>query len=225
MLRFDLWVAVYLVFISQNAAADQDYVSITLKFKPDLENGERVYETCATCHLPDGWGNQDGTYPQLAGQHQNVLIQQLLKIRSGDRDNPQMHPFVQQRTLGGYQNMADVVAYISTLKMTPDNNRGPWKPATSEYKKGEKLYRANCTGCHGEKGEGSDAMAYPRLQGQHYSYLIRQAKMVSRGLRKVDPVMLDAVKKLDHHDLELIINYVSYLPVDPQDIYVKEQSN
>jgi cytochrome c553 len=90
-------------------------ISVELQFKPDVINGKRVYAVCASCHLPDGWGNHDGVYPQLSGQHATVLMKQLLDIREGRRDNPSMFPFVQERTVGGYQNLADVVAYISTL--------------------------------------------------------------------------------------------------------------
>ncbi|MBE9564973.1 MAG: c-type cytochrome, partial [Proteobacteria bacterium] len=103
-----------------------DPVIIKLAFEPDLKNGQRIYEICASCHLPEGWGNNDGAYPQIAGQHQNVLIQQLLDIRSGRRENPTMYPFVQERTIGGYQSLADVVVYISTLPMHPQHRKGPW---------------------------------------------------------------------------------------------------
>ena len=130
-------------------------ISVELYFKPDIENGERVYEICASCHLPDGWGNQDGVYPQLAGQHATVLMQQLLDIREGRRDNPSMYPFVQERTIGGYQNLADVVAYISTLPMTPFNGKGEWGIASPEYEQGERLFHEKCAVCHGDQAQGN----------------------------------------------------------------------
>lgn len=211
-------LTVFLFAVSTGINADDHEVSIQLKFRPDLENGKRVYEICASCHLPDGWGNRDGTYPQLAGQHKNVLVKQILEIRSGERDNPLMYPFVQERTIGGYQDLADVVGYISTLPMTPENNKGPWPNFTGEYNKGKVLYEANCVSCHGLNGEGSNQLNYPKLQGQHFAYMMRQAKMVQKGLRKVDPAMLAVVKNLNKDDLELVINYVSYLPVPDQDL-------
>ncbi len=42
-----------------------------LDLEPDLENGLDVYEVCSGCHLPEGWGKKDGTFPQLAGQHRS----------------------------------------------------------------------------------------------------------------------------------------------------------
>ena len=43
-----------------------------IHLEPDLENGMDVYEVCAGCHLPEGWGKKDGTFPQLSGQHKDV---------------------------------------------------------------------------------------------------------------------------------------------------------
>jgi cytochrome c553 len=193
-------------------------VRIELLFEPSLENGKVVYEICASCHLPEGWGNADGTYPQLAGQHQNVLIKQLLDIRSGKRDNPQMYPFVQERTIGGYQSLADVVAYISTLPMTPEHDQGPWPENTSQYQKGKRLFQKNCAGCHGKKAEGNNGMYFPRLQGQHYSYLLRQAQMLKRRLREGNPAMLSALNQLDDDQLQWVLDYVSYIPVPKKDL-------
>ena len=61
--------------------------------EPDRERGIAVYEVCSACHLLEGWGLDDGTFPQLAGQHRNVLIKQLADIRAKNRDNPTMYPF------------------------------------------------------------------------------------------------------------------------------------
>ena len=191
-------------------------VIIKLAFEPDVKNGQHVYETCASCHLPEGWGNSDGAYPQIAGQHQNVLIQQLLDIRGGKRENPTMYPFVQERPIGGYQSLADVVVYISTLPMHPQHRKGPWRNYTDEYKAGETLYKENCASCHGGHGEGNNETSTPKLYGQHYPYIKRQIKLVKSGLRTVNSAMQTVAQQLTDEQLERIINYISYLPV-PED--------
>ena len=200
-------------FVSMSFA---EPVIIKLTFEPDLKNGQHIYETCASCHLPEGWGNSDGAYPQIAGQHQNVLIQQLLDIRSGKRENPTMYPFVQERTIGGYQSLADVVVYISTLPMHPQHRKGPWRNYTDEYKAGETLYKENCASCHGGHGEGNNETSTPKLYGQHYPYIKRQIKLVKSGLRTVNSAMQTVAQQLTDEQLERIINYISYLPV-PED--------
>jgi len=198
-----------------NAVAEP--VIIKLTFEPDLKNGLKIYEICASCHLPEGCGNDDGAYPQIAGQHQNVLIQQLLNIRSGQRENPTMYPFVQERTIGGYQSLADVVAYISTLPMHPQHRAGPWRDYTDEYKAGEVLYKQNCASCHGNLGEGNNDTSTPKLYGQHYPYIKRQIKLVKSGQRIVNSTMQAVAKKLTDQQLEQIINYISYLPVPEEE--------
>jgi cytochrome c553 len=194
-----------------------DPIRVILELQPDIDNGRRQFAICARCHLPEAWGTSDGSYPQLAGQHVNVLMKQLLEIRSGRRANPLMRPFVQQRTIGGYQNLADVVAYISTLPMTPDPDRGPWEPGSSEYEEGAGIYAARCAACHGSDGAGDNERGYPRLQGQHYSYMSRQARLVGGGLRKVDPGMTAIFAGLSAADIDRALNYISYLPVPAAD--------
>lgn len=200
-----------MTYFSSTALADP--VNIQLTFEPDIKNGQRVYQICATCHLPEGWGNTDGGYPQIAGQHQNVLIKQLLDIRSGRRENPTMYPFVQERTIGGYQSLADVVVYISTLPMHPAHKKGPWNDLSDEYKKGKILYEKNCASCHGMNAEGQNKTSIPKLYGQHFPYVKRQIKMVREGRRVVNPAMQSIVMRLNEQQLDQIVNYISYLPV------------
>ena len=72
---------------AQEAHQAADEVEQALALTPNLENGRRVYLTCAVCHRPEGWGTLDGTYPQVAGQLPEVIIKQLADIRARNRDN------------------------------------------------------------------------------------------------------------------------------------------
>lgn len=193
-------------------------IRVELELTPDLDNGRRLFGICARCHLPEAWGSRDGGYPQLAGQHVNVLIRQILAIREGRRDNPAMRPFVQQRVLGDYQDVVDVVAYISTLPMNPQPGRGPWPPGSAEYAEGEALYAAHCAACHGIDGAGDDGAAYPRLQGQHFDYLVRQARYARDGLRDLGPAMAGVLSTLSGEQLDRALNYVSHLPLPATDL-------
>lgn len=189
----------------------QGGIKVELEYEPDVANGKAIFSMCATCHLPEGQGAVDGTFPQLAGQHENVLVQQLLNIRQGKRDNPLMFPFVQQRTLGGYQELVDVVAYISTLPMTREPGRGHWPQGTKEHAQGKKLYEKNCSQCHGEDGEGNNVAKFPKLRGQHYAYVLRQLRNIKAGLRDVNPVMKGIAEGLSDQELEKVANYASFL--------------
>ena len=181
-----------------------------LGLTPDHENGIEVYEVCSACHLLEGWGTEDGTFPQLAGQHFGVIIKQLSDIRAGNRDNPTMYPFALESEIGGAQALADVAAYISKLPMNPENGVGPWAEGTPEYDKGAKLYKDNCVRCHGEKGEGIPEKFFPLIQGQHYKYIMRQFEWIRDGKRRnANPDMVKQIADFSDEDMAHVMNFVS----------------
>jgi len=190
-----------------------------MDLKPDLENGMDVYEVCAGCHLTEGWGKEDGTFPQIAGQHPEVLIKQLADIREGNRDNPTMYPFALPRAIGGAQSIADVVAYTSKLPMTPVNGKGEWVEGTPEFEQGKALYKKNCVECHGEDGAGSAEKFYPKIHGQHYKYMLRQFEWIRDGKRRnANPDMVKQIESFTDKDMQMVINYVSRIPVPKEDL-------
>jgi len=179
-----------------------------LKLTPNLENGRDVYEVCSACHQPNGWGLVDGTFPQIAGQHRDVLIKQLADIRALNRDNPTMYPFALPQEIGGPQSIADVTAYIAKLPMNPNNGVGPG----TMLDKGKQLYADNCVRCHGDQGQGDDAKYYPRIQGQHYEYLLRQYKWIKEGKRRnANPDMVKQIQNFTDEDTIAVLDYVSRL--------------
>lgn len=181
-----------------------------LHLTPNHENGIEVYEVCSSCHLLEGWGTEDGTFPQLAGQHFEVIIKQLADIRAGNRDNPTMYPFALESEIGGAQALADVAKYISKLPMNPENGKGPWEEGTPEYEKGKKLYADNCVRCHGERGEGKPEKFFPLIQGQHYKYMVRQFEWIRDGKRRnANPDMVEQIENFSDEDMKQVINYVS----------------
>jgi len=190
-------------WMSQGGERDE-----ALHLTPDKANGKDVYEVCSACHLPEGWGQTDGTFPQLAGQHRTVIIKQLADIRDGHRDNPTMYPFALPSEIGGPQSIADVAEYISGLKMNPENGVGPG----TDLEHGKKLYEDNCVRCHGAQGEGNNDKFFPRIQGQHYEYLIRQYKWIKEGKRRnANPDMVEQIKNFTDKDTVDVLDYVSRL--------------
>ncbi|GAB6051245.1 hypothetical protein JCM17960_00650 [Magnetospira thiophila] len=181
-----------------------------LHMTPNHENGIEVYEVCSACHLPEGWGQSDGTFPQLAGQHRKVLIKQLADIRALNRDNPTMYPFALPSEIGGPQSIADVAEYISRLPMNPEPGLGPWEEGTPEYEKGKALYDKNCPQCHGKNGEGDGDKYFPRIQGQHYKYILRQFEWIRDGKRRnANPDMVKQISEFSDDDMKQVMNYVS----------------
>jgi cytochrome c553 len=177
-----------------------------LNLKGDAKRGKEAYKVCAACHLDSGAGRNDGTFPQLAGQHTSVLIKQVADIRAGVRENPVMHPFA--TTLVDPQELADVAAYIQSLPIPTDNQKG----SGTELAMGQKLYEKHCVQCHGKKGEGDAAKFYPVLAGQHYAYVLRQCQEIRDGKRKnANADMVKVIKKLGDKELQAISDYLSRL--------------
>ena len=122
-----------------------------------------------------------------------------------------MYAFALEENIGGRQAVADVTAYIATLLMSPDPDRG----RGDRLQAGRQLYEGQCGSCHGMRGEGSNDRVIPRLQGQHYAYLVRQLQQINTGgIRNVDPGMMAQVKLLGEADIEAVSDYISRLVPD-----------
>jgi cytochrome c553 len=187
--------------------AQAEYEEVMTK-QPNVDNGRRVYLTCSVCHLPEGWGSIDGSYPQIAGQLRTVIIKQLADFRAGNRDNPLMYPFSVPGILGGPQEMADVAAYVSQLPMTPHNAVGPG----TDLELGQQLYQDNCVDCHGSAGEGDVDKHIPAIAGQHYPYLVRQFDNIRTGKRKnSDPEMVKQIEGFTPEQESAVLDYTSRL--------------
>ena len=179
-----------------------------MSLKGDTKKGKEVFKLCIACHSTNGWGLKDGTFPQLSGQHRSVVIKQLADIRAGNRDNPMMEPIAREAVMGGPQAISDVAAYIDTLPMNPEPGHGKG----GNDARAEKLFYRKCAECHGADGGGDAERFFPRIQGQHYEYLLRQITWMREGKRRnANPVMVKRIKKMKMKDLELLVDYVSHL--------------
>lgn len=208
---FILTLGVLLFSASLSGMADaplDDELTQAMALEGDKERGQEVFTICAACHTTEAWGTDDGVFPQLAGQHPSVIIKQLADIRAGNRDNPEMFPFAREDAIGGPQAIADVAAYIDTLPMNPQPGNGD----VDNPGRAEKLFFTKCSGCHGVNGEGDAAQFYPRIQGQHYKYLLRQLEWIQTGKRRnANTTMMKKIKRMKPEDLELLADYVSRL--------------
>ncbi len=190
------------------AMSTPDEIHQSLDLTPDIENGRKIYALCANCHMENGWGKPDGSFPVIAGQHRNVLIKQLADIRSKNRDNPTMYPFTDPASIGGSQGIADVTAYIASMPPTPSPGQGNAKA----LKLGKNIFTQRCVQCHGISADGDNEAFFPRLKGQHYAYLLRQLQWIRDGYRKnANPQMVVEVKALSDAELDAVADYLSRL--------------
>lgn len=97
-----------------------DFVPAEITIERNAEAGQRLYQTCATCHGVNGEGNEALGAPQLAGQNDWYLVTQLKNFRAGYRGTHVEDTFGQQmrvmsQSLNNDDQINNVVAYINTL--------------------------------------------------------------------------------------------------------------
>jgi cytochrome c553 len=204
-MRFAAVAAALILMAGAEVAASAE--ADALRMAGDPARGARVYESCAACHLTNGAGRDDGSFPQLAGQHARVVAKQLLDIRSGRRANPVMAPFAEM--LGDPRDVADVAAYVAALPVPAGRGLGPG----DELERGRSLYERDCARCHGASGEGNAETLTPMLGGQHYRYLLRQARDIAGGRRReVHPEARAVLATYSDAELKAVSDFASRLP-------------
>ncbi|MFO1198933.1 MAG: cytochrome c [Burkholderiaceae bacterium] len=73
---------------------------------------EKADQICAACHGKDGATPIDPSYPKLAGQHADYLVQALSEYKHEDRKNPIMGA---QAKMLSKDDMRNLAAYYSGL--------------------------------------------------------------------------------------------------------------
>lgn len=141
-----------------------------LHARPDLEQGAKLFQTCAACHGPTGNGADDGSIPRIAGQHFRVLVRQLVDYRYEMRWDIRMEHYAGRGLLKDSQSIANIAAYVAQLARDAPRNVGDG----TLLRHGAQVYAQRCAECHGPKGEGLGLTLVPRVAGQHYAYLLRQ---------------------------------------------------
>lgn len=194
--------------IAEVQAAAAQELEKALALKPDTKRGLAIYRDCALCHEPEGFGLPGGSVPQIAGQHRTVVIKQLADIRAGNRDANAMLPYASVKAIGGVQAVADVAGYIDTLEISTAGGKGTGK----DLEHGAAVYDGICANCHGENGEGNAEAFVPRIQSQHYRYLLREFEWIRTGKRRNAHMEMQAqIQDLSDRDVEAVLDYVSRL--------------
>lgn len=156
-------------------------------------------QACVACHGANGVsGNPE--WPNLAGQHETYLAQQITAFRSGVRDNALMAPFVQNLSDADIQVLA---AWYAKQELATAANGD-----AGLVERGEQLAGA-CSACHGFAGKPV-ADEWPILAGQHATYLQNQLIAYKKGER-VHPLMQAAVAKLPEKEFGALAAYFSQL--------------
>ena len=176
------------------------------------EAGKTKSTTCAACHGADGV-SVNPEWPNLAAQNARYLYEQLMAFKSGDRQNVLMS----SQAMGlSDEDMMDLAVYYESQDLPPR------AVANAELvDMGERLYRGGdqeagisaCIACHGPRGLGNPAAAYPKLRGQHATYTASSLKAYRSGEREssMNKVMNNIAARLDDEQIEALASYVQGL--------------
>lgn len=177
----------------------------------DPEAGQEKSTTCTACHGADG-NSSNPQWPKLAGQHAQYTFEQLMAYRNGERNNPVMS--AQVRSLSE-DDMRDLAAYYAEQTLQP----GAADPELAEL--GESLYRGGnlesgvtaCTACHGPQGKGIPMASFPRIGGQHATYIIDQLNAYRDGTRSTDraAMMRDIASRMTDEEIRAVAEYIQGL--------------
>lgn len=147
-------------------------------------------------------------YSILAGQAAPYILRQLNDFKQRRRSDPNMDPIAAQLS---DEDMRDLTAYLASLEpfsspVESDPMKGVRGKKTAE--------RAQCTGCH-LGGANSGGTEFPRIQGQHRTYLVKQLRNFRAGRRSNDNGHMQGIAKaLTDADVEDLGNYFASMRVD-----------
>lgn len=177
------------------------------------EAGQAKALVCGGCHGMDG-NSVNPEWPSLASQHASYITKQVKNFKANERANPLMTPMAM--SVATDQDLEDLAAYFASQKLNATGETDP-----SKLKLGERVYRAGnvagkvpaCASCHGPAGAGIPMAVYPRIGGQHATYLALQLRAYKTGARNNDPsaMMRTIAAGLSEEEIDAVASYIQGL--------------
>lgn len=165
---------------------------------------------CIACH-GEGGNSTVPTFPRLAGMQAEYIAKQLNDYISGKRKSDMMGPIV--ATLKS-DDVSALAAYFAAQKPQPGAVQDAKLAAA-----GKQLFDDGnvetgvpaCVGCHQPGGTGNER--YPRLAGQHQTYMIAQMTAFKSGERSNDKarVMRSVAERLTEKEIAAAAEYLAGL--------------
>ncbi|GMQ92368.1 MAG: c-type cytochrome [Gammaproteobacteria bacterium] len=173
--------------------------------------GKAKSAICAGCH-GQGGNSTIPSNPILAGQNAAYIVKQLKAFKSGKRKNKVMAGFAASLNDRDMQNVA---AYYASRKPIPSRAAN----IKALLKQGARLYRGGnassgvsaCMSCHGPSGQGIPPL-FPKVSGQHASYMAAQLKAFKSGARK-DPrgMMTKIASRMTYKEIRAVSEFMAGL--------------
>jgi cytochrome c553 len=162
---------------------------------------------CAACHGPDG-NSLVPMFPKIAGLQETYIIKQLRDFQSGRRKSDIMAPVVS--TLKP-EDLAPLAAYFSRQKLKPGDAGDKAESSVGKllyFDGNEETGVPACVGCHQPQGAGQ--AIYPRIGGQHSTYVAQQLRNFAAGERSndVSRFMRVVAKRMTEEEIQSVAAYL-----------------
>jgi cytochrome c553 len=165
---------------------------------------------CAACHGEDG-NSVIPMFPKIAGLQESYIVKQLRDFMSGRRKSDIMAPVV--ATLKP-ADIAPLAALFSAQKMKPSDDADKKSVAFGKvvyFEGNEESGVPACVGCHQPQGTGH--LVYPRIGGQHVTYVTQQLKNFASAERSNDAsrFMRVIAKRMSEEEIDSVAAYLAGL--------------
>jgi cytochrome c553 len=177
--------------------------AVCAQSKGDASRGAARAAACASCHGAPGRAPLAGN-PSLDGQMAHYLELQLVLMREGLREVPQMAGMLKGLS---DRDLADIAAYFAARKPPP---RAGSRDAKL-HARGAALAKAMiCGNCHGAAYEGQKHV--PRLANQREDYLAAALKAYRDDKRTgIDTSMNGVMYRATDGDIQALAHYLARL--------------
>jgi cytochrome c553 len=163
---------------------------------PEVSANTIAMQVCSNCHGAQGV-SVSPNFPNLAGQQQPYLVEQLKSFKFHTRSDPAASKYMWGLSSNLTENQITGLAdYFSTQK--PAIQIGEKQDAITD---GQSIFEHGiaesntppCSSCHGPNAEGNQQ--FPRLAGQHADYIVKQLKVFQDTDDRPDAVLMKGVAK------------------------------
>jgi cytochrome c553 len=165
---------------------------------------------CTACHGEDG-NSLVPMFPKIAGLQAEYIVKQLRDFKSGRRKSDIMAPVVAALKP---EDFLPLGSYFSSQKMKagePDDKKLADLGKLVFFDGNEDSGLPACVGCHQAQGVGHSI--YPRIGGQHGTYVSQQLKNFAAGDRSndVSRFMRVVAKRMTEEEINAVSAYVATL--------------
>lgn len=168
----------------------------------DAARGAAKAAGCDACHGTPERAPLPGT-PSLSGQQEDYLVLQLILLREGLREVPQMAELLKGRSDG---DLEDVAAYFSRQSPLPG---GAGRDPRLHARGAGLAQAAGCVSCHLPNFHGQQQV--PRLANQREDYLLASLKAYRDNRRTgIDTNMNGAVYQMPDGDLQALAHFLAH---------------